>query len=310
MFMNTGRFRAFAAFIVSAMLAACGGGGTRSIVAPPGQDYRQGGQLRITPQSVCFRGGLNPCGSLGPCGIYSSTVASAPYNTPDRTTVAVNEQVNMSTDFGAVWWVIGGDGWISDETASNPYYTARETPGTETVFVRGIKGSCDTQSITFNVVAPTVGYYFDGRRRHQYNRADIGMENDVYALPNNVNFYNTYVEEKMANESATGVWDCINNKPHENYPVPSVGTGFVYPQGTQMTLVDRSYSGWCDVDPYQGGYERVDIPIEYAVTPVGVWHDTNTVSSISTATAAGALTRSKDHSGWNTNVGDPQVWEF
>ncbi len=292
------------------MFVGCSGGATRSPV-PADQDYRQGGQIRITPQSLCrvTQTGVvcdNP--NNGPCGVYSETVQDTPYAASTRTTLGVNEQVNMSTDYGYLWNVVG-DGTISSRVDSNPIFTAGQTPGTATVIVSGGR-TCTPQSIIFTMVAPTVGYYFNGLRRHQQGYADIGIDSNMYAAPTFVNFYNTYAQEAMANLSGSGVWACVDGQPHESAPHPTPISPAVFVQGSQLEATDGSYSGWCPVNPYQVGSETTVIPIQYGASASGPWNAANTVTSASSATAAGALSRTKDQASWNVNVGDPTVWQF
>lgn len=307
--MMTALPRALVFIAASIMLAACaGGGGTRSSVPPSGQDYRQGGRIRITPQSVCSTGpSVNPCGSTGPCGIYSSTAFETPFATDDRTIVGVGEAVNMSTDYGKAWHVVG-NGSVSPRIGSSTVFTAGSTGGSATVIVSGFKPACDSQSIIFTVVTPSVGYYNNGRYLHHQDIADVGFGSDLYEAPNTVNFYNTYVQEAQATVTATGVWACQNGVIHEpNGPVPVQAGVYVYFQGTLINATDTSYSGSCSGVQNQDGSEALAIPMQYAVGGPGPWYNTNTVNVSATATAAGNLTRSKDHASWSTTLYSPTV---
>ncbi|MDB5071222.1 MAG: hypothetical protein JWM87_2333 [Candidatus Eremiobacteraeota bacterium] len=308
--MKTARFRALVFVIASAMLAACaGGGGTRSAVPSSGQDYRQGGKVRITPQSVCSTGpSINPCGSIGPCGIYSWTVHETPYATDDRVTIGVGEEVTMTTDYGSFWSLVGG-GSLSSRTGSSVTFKAGSRAGTATVIAHGFKPACDSQSIIFTVIAPTVGNYNVLRTLHSQGYADIGFEANIYETPNYVNFYNTWVQEAQATYTATGPYACKNGIVHEaNGPVPVQATGQVDGIGSTILNTDTSYSGYCaGVNQNQDGSMNISIPTQYMVNGDNNWYPVNNIASNTTATAAGNLSHSKDHVSWSTTVGSPTV---
>ncbi|MDB5071225.1 MAG: hypothetical protein JWM87_2336 [Candidatus Eremiobacteraeota bacterium] len=301
--MKTAPFRALVFVIASAMLAACaGGGGTRSAVPSSAQDYRQGGKVRITPQSVCSTGpSINPCGSIGPCGIYSSTVYQTPYATDDRVTIGVGEEVNMITEYGSFWSLVGG-GSLSSRTGSSVVFKAGSRAGTATVIVHGFKPDCDSQSIIFTVIAPTIGNWNVPQGLHTQGYSDIGFYANVYATPNYVNFYNINVQEAQAQYSANGIYVCKNGINHETGPTPMQALTNVDGIGTQFPYQDKSYSGAClDQNQYGTGSMSIGIPTQYRVNGDTNWYTVNTVTS-STNANAGNLSHSKDHSSWSITV--------
>jgi hypothetical protein len=206
-----------------------------------------------------------------------------------------------------VGWAITGDGTLSGIT-SPVTFTAGGTPGTATVIVGGHGIICTASSIIFTVIAPSAvaNYNIDDNVNHNEGLADIGFKMYVYEMPNTVSFYNAYVQEAQAPVNASGIYACMDGKPHESPgPIPAPGTTNVGIYGTQMNAVDTSYSSYCTGDQLLGGTESVSIPTQYAASPGGPWTTVTTISVNSTATTAGALNRTKDHAHGTKMVSDP-----
>ena len=304
--MRIARFGALAFVVANAALAACSGQ-SRSSVPPPGQDYRQGGRLRITPQSVCHPGQINPCGDAGDCGIYWSTLFQTPFAFSGRETLGVGEEVNMTSDIGFVWTTFGG-GSVNSRTGNGVVFKAGSRPGTETVTVSGILHTCIPSTAVFEVVAPTVALYNVPQGLHSKGYSDIGFYTNIYETPNYVNFYNTSVREDQAAYAASGIYACKNGILHEPGPVAAPAGTVVDGIGTMNQRLDKSYSGACDnVDQHGNGSMSATIVTEYQVNGDSAWYPVNSVTSVFTAAAPGNLTHSKDHASWNITVDNDTI---
>jgi hypothetical protein len=287
------------------LLSACASQST-STLPPPQRDYRTGGQVRITPQSVCYLG--TPCTDFIPCDISSQTVATMPPNS-DRTALGVGEQVTLTTTTGSIWTKTG-NGSLSGSTGTSVTYTAGPTAGSATVVVVGRLRSCTAASTIFTIITPTVSHYNILQTYHSLGYADVGFETNIYEGPNNVSFYNTYTQEAPATYSASGVYGCWNGTAHQaGRPVPATPTVGAY--GTETLGTDTSISAYCTgpnyVNQYQDGSMTINIPNQYSVGGPGPWYVINTIAAVTNATAAGVLSRTKDHASWNTTVGSPTV---
>ena len=204
--------------------------------------------------------------------------------------------------------MIGDDGALSTRTGNSTTFTAGSFAGTATVVALGFQGSCLASSIIFTIITPTVANYNTLQLYHSQNYADIGFGTNIFEMPNTVSFYNTYVEEAQAYYTATGVYFCKNGTPHENGPVPLPASITVGVYGTANLGVDTSYSGYCPGNQLQDGSLTINIPTQYSVGGSGgPWYGVNSIAGATSATAAGALSKSKDHAFWNTTVGSPTI---
>jgi len=177
------------------------------------------------------------------CAITTRTLVSAPDGTPDtRTTVGVNEPVEMTSATPAVWSTKHGT--ITTVSPTKALWTA---PATGVICV--VKAVLATGKVCLrlmNVVAPK-GRALRRKTDTSYTSglAGSGFVADVTIMPTNVSFSRVEVREESVNSVATGYYDTVLG-----------WNGITHPVGSWLP-VDASNSGIIDtvgsVPPGTGG---------------------------------------------------------
>ena len=173
---------------------------------------------------------------------------------------------------------------------------------------------CTPNSITFNVITPTISYYnADGNVYHVAGFATIGRLADTYLGPSAVSFDGVYAKEVSGSFVATGAWACRTTHTATLAGPASLGynASYGYELGTDVDLiVSCDQTNPYNPDQYQTSNATISIPTQFgppgqqqgsAATPYYM----NTVVMQVTDDPSGDLTISKDHMAGNTSVSNP-----
>jgi hypothetical protein len=262
-----------------------------------------------------------------PCdtNVYSATSVSIPLNviqitnqcvatTPTnqaRTTIGVGEQVNIclvGSPSGTYTWSTSA-GSVIPTNGTSTTLTAPGNAATATITVKYAGGSC---TLPFDVKEPSgVKMVTDGNYRHIVNVPSIGMEVEIYIMPDSVNFENVSEIEQKANAVADGYFLCQNGQPHDNNPQPFPNTDTVIPVlGTKANAVDHIWSGYCGTTPPFGvGTETITIPWDFRVG-TNSWKTFTNLTHSCTFDGSQALNASKDSASWQCNITNQTVWNW
>lgn len=236
-----------------------------------------------------------------PCTLISSTVATTPVDHA-RTLLGVGEQVTL--DSNAMSWVVNGSGTLNTTSGSEVIFTAGSVAGTASVTVSD--AGCNSRTIAYTIIAPS-GLIFqavDGTE-HETGTAFIGMHAKVYIQPDSVSFKAVGLREVDAFAVASGPYSCLNGNSHHPFPTAVFAADLVVPGlGTAMPPKDLIESGSCTGNQFEDGSVSFTIPIVYVVG-TGAELPIKTVQQIATATAAGALSITKDAATRSTTISAP-----
>lgn len=143
--------------------------------------------------------------------------------------------------------------------------------------------------------------------KHTHNRSDIGMQTQIFFLPDTVNFYNIEYQEVDVPSQSTGTYSCLNGNGHDPHPaILNFSNTVVAGLGTQAHAIDTVYTGHCGLaPPLIPGHDRFDIPYQFRVGS-GVFKRFTVVRHQGTLAHDGTtLTIEKAGASATRQVGDP-----
>jgi hypothetical protein len=223
-----------------------------------------------------------------------------------RLDIGVGERVRVTFSLGEANWTLAGEGFLSSDTGATITYRAPSTAQTVTLTATG--GGC-TQTISFNIIAPTGVKMRRLDILHRQNTVSIGMHTDIFILPDTVNFHAIDVREVDAPLVASGVFAPLAGSGHIHQPPSGVGSavsatttwraGF----GTRIDAQDSIVLGFLRNPPAAAvGRGEWTIPWQYALHG-GTFRRFATVHQVHTCDAAGNLKATKAHAEAPATVG-------
>jgi hypothetical protein len=249
--------------------------------------------------------------AVAPCScdkavVSSEAVMSEPPNR-SRTRLGVGERVRVSYSLGAADWSTPDGGSFSSSNGQAVIYTAPERAATVVITATG--NGCSA-SILFTIVEPNAVHqikrWTDAKYvQHQAGMPDVGIITNIFFGPDDVNFYRIEWLEYEAYSTATGVWSCINNGPHNPAKAGLPQTTHVQAgMGTWSQAVDNLYSGCCGIvwTSGQTGSNVWEIPWNWRVVGTSTWIPLQTVEQKCNCDTNGLCTITKAGSSGQVNA--------